>query len=702
MTKISILFFFFLCCFAGKKLYAQAVFNQVTVTSGTQTFGSLTVTVSTTGTPTLTFLCGISPFCTYPVGPVLSGHKFVFSSPVFAIRAHFTSIGPTDTAGIDINASPYTVTNADLSAYTPTVSCSPSSFSNFAYNGYIVDSANPLLFPIVQFDAHPAYLIDSVYIYEESMQSGTSGFGHDFYFAYGCPGTVAATAAQDSLCAGDSLHLYGSGSYLSSSAAYSWAGPNGFSSTSQNALLNNIAALAAGTYTLTATDTGSCVYTASVNIAVTAQPSAPLISYSSPVCTGQSLQLSASNSLSGLNWQWTGPDNFSSSIYNPSVSNVQLIDSGYYVVTASLNNCKATDSVMVHVGPSPAVPIVGSNSPVCAGDSLIFALSNPQAGLAYTWSGPGSYNSALQNPVRLNAQTTYSGTYKVVADLNGCRDSASTSVVVNPSIGPPTISIAVLPKDTICAGGNTSFTALVSNAGSPAYQWNLNGSNVGSNSPTYSSGSLANGAIVLCKVSSVLQCQALDSATSNNIHMYVIPVTPQTLSISQYPINYTTGSLVTFTGLPSPNNNLSYQWTKNGIDIPGANSYIFSSSNVNLGDTICLLIHSSGQCVSPDSLEECVELTSSVSSLQSGLSTITVYPNPISNQLFIEGAAPGTTISIYNIIGQRVYSATINTSSTLERSGEVTINTASFSAGNYILELSATDGSREIKKIVKE
>lgn len=82
-----------------------------------------------------------------------------------------------------------------------------------------------------------------------------------------------------------------------------------------------------------------------------------------------------------------------------------------------------------------ATPTVSSSSPICAGGS-IFLNVTPEPGATYSWSGPGAFVSALQNPTIVAATTSLSGIYTVTVTVPSatCSASASTSVTVNACI----------------------------------------------------------------------------------------------------------------------------------------------------------------------------------------------------------------------------------------------------------------------------
>ena len=74
---------------------------------------------------------------------------------------------------------------------------------------------------------------------------------------------------------------------------------------------------------------------------------------------------------------------------------------------------------------------------------------------------------------------------------------------------------------------------------------------------------------------------------------------------------------------------------------------------------------------------------------------LNIYPNPFSNQFSIDGlAGENTTINIYNLTGQKIYSAYVVGSS-------ATIDLAPFNKGIYLLQL-ITSKKTVFKKIMKK
>jgi gliding motility-associated-like protein len=186
-------------------------------------------------------------------------------------------------------------------------------------------------------------------------------------------------------------------------------------------------------------------------------PVTPVAVNDGPLCSGKKLQLTSSTSSAGTRaWVWTGPNSFTSTIANPAISNVAVAAAGVYTVTVTINNCTSQPATTtVVIDPSPATPMVNSNSPVCSGNDVNLTASSATTGVSYAWAGPSSYTSIDQNPVITNAPATASGTYTVTATLGNCTAQASTIVTVNPT---PAISNATATDPTTCSSSTGLIT----------------------------------------------------------------------------------------------------------------------------------------------------------------------------------------------------------------------------------------------------
>jgi len=83
---------------------------------------------------------------------------------------------------------------------------------------------------------------------------------------------------------------------------------------------------------------------------------------------------------------------------------------------------------------------MSSNSPICEGQTLNLTATGP-AGATYSWTGPNSFSSALQNPSISSVTVNASGTYNVTATALGCAATSSINVTINVGQA-PTITAA--------------------------------------------------------------------------------------------------------------------------------------------------------------------------------------------------------------------------------------------------------------------
>ena len=175
--------------------------------------------------------------------------------------------------------------------------------------------------------------------------------------------------------------------------------------------------------------------------------------------------------------------------------------------------------------------------------------------------------------------------------------ATSNAITITVSAGlTPAVNIAA-SATTICSGTNVTFTATpINGGGAPSYQWKLNGTNVGTNSPTFQNGTLLSNDVVTVVMTSSASCATPASAVSNAITMTVnSPVTPS-VSIAANGTTICPGTNVTFTATPTNGGTPSYQWKLNGSNV-GANSATYQNATLANNDVVTVVMASSLGCL---------------------------------------------------------------------------------------------------------
>ncbi|MDB5158756.1 MAG: type sorting protein, partial [Mucilaginibacter sp.] len=264
-------------------------------------------------------------------------------------------------------------------------------------------------------------------------------------------------------CEGGTLNLTAS---AIAGATYSWTGPNGFTSTLQNPVINNVTVSASGTYSVTVTVNGCTGPAGTITVLVNPVPTAPVLTSNSPICAGSTLTLSA-KSIPGSNYQWTGPNGFTSTLQNITIPAAATSYTGTYTVVASVGNCPGPAStIAISVDQTPINPIISSNSPVCSGNPLQLDVTFYN-GSVYTWTGPNGFTSKLRNPVIGNSITANQGRYSVTIVSPGCivTTTVFTDVIVNQTPAAPLAS----NNSPVCVGQRLQLSASTINGAT--YQW---------------------------------------------------------------------------------------------------------------------------------------------------------------------------------------------------------------------------------------
>lgn len=312
-------------------------------------------------------------------------------------------------------------------------------------------------------------------------------------------GLTTMASSNGPYCSGGTIQLN-----TSSANTYTWSGPGGFTSGSQNPIIQNASTSMSGVYNVTVA-VGTCTALASTTVIVNALP-APIANNSGPFCSGNTIQLNVGTFNS---YNWSGPNAFNSTIQNPSISNSSVNDSGVYTVTVSdANGClnSATTSVIVNATPLASA----SGATVCENSNMSLSSSG---GNTYLWSGPGNYSSASQNPIISSVKLNAGGQYTVLVSSTGnCTNAAIANVVVHPT---PITNITV--NSPICVNSIINLTA----SGGNTYSWSgPNGFTSSLSSPTIQATSVTLGGAYHVTVTSLDGCT---STTNTNVIINAAP-----------------------------------------------------------------------------------------------------------------------------------------------------------------------------------
>lgn len=186
------------------------------------------------------------------------------------------------------------------------------------------------------------------------------------------------------------------------------------------------------------------------------------VSTNSPVCSGMSLNLTASG---GNQYIWTGPNNYYSTHQNPVINNVLPAYSGIFEVKA-VTAFGCTDSV--------TTPVTIDSRPHLQRGSIIPAscgLANGSANVSavggtvpyiYNWNPTTGQSSGSVTDIM-------GGDYTVtVLDLNGCMDSIDLTV---PNLPPPNVFFTSTPEPGDTLFENTQIQFNNQSTQSVAYLW---------------------------------------------------------------------------------------------------------------------------------------------------------------------------------------------------------------------------------------
>jgi hypothetical protein len=338
---------------------------------------------------------------------------------------------------------------------------------------------------------------------------------------------LANAGADQGACVGTPVTFNGTASNGFTPYSYSWNNNPGQS------------------YQLTTTTNTSLVLKATDKFGCIATDTALLTAWPNPVIAPISDDTACYNTANMLTAIGTGGTGTLSYLWNTnattaSINPVITQNTTFWVRATDINNCKASDTVLVLVS-NPAVTL-GANDTVCKGD--IVPLSGQIAGgfspFSYVWSTGGTTSS-----VNLTANSDTCA-HLTITDKVGCIAKDTVCILISH------IQANAGADQGACIGTPVTFNGTASNGFAPySYSWNNNPGQ------SYQITTSANATLVL-KATDKFGCQATDTALLTAWPNPVIaPIMDDTVCVHAIATLTAAGSGGTGT--------LSYLWNTNAI-----------------------------------------------------------------------------------------------------------------------------------------
>ena len=353
--------------------------------------------------------------------------------------------------------------------------------------------------------------------------------------------------------------------------------------------------------------------------------------------------------------------------------------------------------------PSISVSAITSSDTLCSGLPITYIATVTGGGtyLSYQWFVNGvsvalgtgnSYTFTPSNGDSINC---------IVTTANSCSDpSTATSNTAHITVisAIPSISISANPAGVVCLtdGSFVTFNAMATSGGSsPVYQWKKNGANTGISATSYTY-IPADGDSIRCVLTSSEPCASPAVVSSNMITMTVDTIITPVITLSGSS-DAAIGSTVTITAsVASAGTSYIIYWMNHGTIFSTTSVPVTSYVKMADTDTITAkIIVTSGGCY-----DSTISQFHTVFNANEGINDfieqgVTVFPVPVKDILHITGIKETTVYTLYEMTGRAVMSGAL-----LPKENE--INISNLATGVYLLQVQYNDGTREVRKIVKQ
>ena len=252
------------------------------------------------------------------------------------------------------------------------------------------------------------------------------------------PVAEASTTTAE-ICVGDDILLFAE---AVAGATYSWTGPNGYTSSDQNPVIENATIDNSGDYTLVVTTNNCPSDPVDVTVTVTEYPDLQ-ITDPDAVCTPNTVDITAADVTAGSSnsdnlTYWEDADT------TTTLNNADAIDaSGIYYIKADNNGCAVVEEVEVLIIETPTYTLSGQDPSICNaadGSITISGLDNNESyDVSYSDDGGATTTDITENSDGngdIVIEDLLAGDYEVTVTLTlsgtSCEGEVENVTLINP------------------------------------------------------------------------------------------------------------------------------------------------------------------------------------------------------------------------------------------------------------------------------
>jgi gliding motility-associated-like protein len=430
----------------------------------------------------------------------------------------------------------------------------------------------------------------------------------------------------------------------------------------------------AGTTTYYATQTtpqGCESLRTPLDVIVNPAPAFTSASSIAAVCNQTAINYTPTSSVTGATFAWSrasvsgisnaaasGTASINENLNNTSVNPVVV--TYVYTTTDPSTGCTSTNNVTATVNPAATLTSATSAPAICNNTAFAYSPTSATAGTTYTWSraavsgisngaanGTGAINETLINTTA-NPVTV---TYNYVLTANGCSNTQSITVVVNPSA---TMSSALTAN--VCSERLYKYTPLSATAGT-TYAWSRAAVTGITNTAATGTGAisetLTNSTQAPINVTYVYTLTANGCSNTQNLVVTVNPTPAKLIITADGPTVFCKEESVVLRF--NPTNTGTYQWYQDGVPVSGATA---TNTTVYTAGSFTAIVTNSYGCASDPSTAMLVEVPCEI-----GISLPDIFtPNGDGSNDKIKPIVPGihtfSFFRVYNRWGNLVFEST--------------------------------------------